>query len=126
MEATEARPDSCRVVVASQEAAPKATRTTSGSSAWDLDRDVFERLTIGSFLEGSYATYDRNRDPLNCVQEALSSASILEMEGTMSLEGMNVTPVQHAYGADAGRGGLEGDADDLINALLGSIFPRRR
>ena len=84
-------------------------------SSWELDPDVFGKLTVGSFLYGSYTTFDSNRNMLSCVFEALRSASILDLRARLAIDAVRVTPFPPSSFYEIS---LEDDIDDLINVVI--------
>ena len=91
------------------------------SSAWDLDPEIFSKLSVGSFMFGSYTMFDNNRNLLNCIIEALSSVALLNMEGRMDLDSVLISPVVPANEAN-GKVSLEDNIDELINNVLQMIL----
>jgi len=89
------------------------------ASAWELDHEMFHKLSVGSFIYGSYTMFDSNRNLLNCVVEALRSVTIIDMHGRVTLDSMHVSPVVPANEAGGGgEEGLEDDVDALINNVV--------
>mmetsp|Transcript_4081 Transcript_4081/g.7821 ORF Transcript_4081/g.7821 Transcript_4081/m.7821 type:complete len:1385 (-) Transcript_4081:670-4824(-) len=93
------------------------------ASAWELDHEMFHKLSVGSFIYGSYTMFDNNRNILNCVIEALRSVTIIDMHGRVTLDSMHVSPVDPANeaGGDVEEG-LEDDVDALINNVVQSFL----
>ena len=85
------------------------------SSSWELDPDVFGKLTVGSFLYGSYTMFDDNFNPLNCVLEALRSASVLDLRARLAIDAVRISPYPPASFYDIS---LEDNIDDLINVVI--------
>mgnify|MGYP000048595433 CR=1 FL=1 len=89
------------------------------SSAWYLDPDVFSKLSVGSFIYGSYSVFDNNRNILTCVIEALQSFIIHDLQGRVHLDAMKVSPFVPAYEFELGdNASLEADIDTLINNVM--------
>jgi len=91
----------------------------TSSSAWELDDEMYGKLSVGSFIYGSYTMFDNNRNILNCLIEALKSVVILDMNGHMNLDAMHITPYVPIYEKVEG---LENDLDTLINNVLKLIL----
>ncbi len=92
----------------------------SSQSSLAFDREMFNKLTIGSFKYGSYTEYEGNRNPLNCIFETLSSASVTAMKARVNLNAIDVVPVISAEAKSAFI--LEGCIDRLINNVLKLIL----
>jgi len=90
----------------------------NSSSAWEVDREMFSKLSIGSFIYGSYSVFDNNRNVLNCIIEALSSVTLLDMRGQMNIDAMHISPIVPANEKKDGKASLEDNIDELINHLL--------
>ena len=84
-------------------------------SSWELDPDVFGKLTVGSFLYGSYTTFDSNRNMLSCVFESLRSASILDLRARLAIDAVRVTPFPPSSFYEIS---LEDNIDDLMNVVI--------
>ncbi|KAL7543818.1 hypothetical protein ACHAXR_013117 [Thalassiosira sp. AJA248-18] len=89
----------------------------SSDSAWEVDQEMFHKLSVGSFIYGSYSVFDNNRSVLNCIIEALSSVVLLNMQGRINLDAVLVSPVVPAYEAGSSPS-LEDNIDELINNVL--------
>ena len=90
----------------------------NSSSSWEVDREMFSKLSIGSFIYGSYSVFDNNRNVLNCIIEALSSVTLLDMRGQMNIDAMHISPIVPANEKKDGKASLEDNIDELINHLL--------
>jgi len=98
----------------------------TSDSAWDVDREMFSKLSVGSFIYGSYTVFDTNRNFLNCIFEALSSVAIIDMQGRINLDAMRVSPVVVPSYEASDNASLEGNIDEFINnifRLLLSNYP---
>ena len=84
-----------------------------------FDRAIFSKLSVGSFIYGSYTTFDNNRNVLNCIIEALSNVVLTEVDGHMNLDGMQISPY---LPGDEVSGSLENSFDELINVVLQVIL----
>ena len=91
------------------------------SSEWELDREIFNKLSVGSFIYGSYSVFDTNRNILNCIIEALTSVTLVDMQGRMDINTMHVTPIVPAY-EKGDKANLEDNIDELINNVLKLIL----
>jgi len=80
-----------------------------------FDRAIFSKLSVGSFIYGSYTTFDNNRNVLNCIIEALSNVVLTDVDGHMDLDGMQISPY---LPDDKVSGSLENSFDELINVVL--------
>ncbi len=85
-------------------------------SSWVIDRGIFSKLTVGSFLFGSYTVFDNNHNFLNCIIEGLTSVTLLELQGRMKVDAMQISPITSSSNGSAAD--LEGDIDDLINHVM--------
>lgn len=86
-------------------------------SSWVIDRDIFSKLSVGSFMFGSYTVFDNNRNFLNCIIEALTSVTFLELQGRMKVDAMQISPIT-SYANNGCTSDLEGDIDELINHVM--------
>jgi len=84
-------------------------------SSWELDADIFSKLSVGSFMFGSYTMTENNPNPLNCILETLQSATVNSMLARMSLDDIQISPSTPSpfYAIT-----LEDDIDDLINRVI--------
>ena len=82
-----------------------------------FDREVLNKLTVGSFMYGSYTTFENNRNIMNCVLEALSSFAFTDTKGRLSLDEMSIAPIGNAEKTSAEKG-LEDNVDEVINNVL--------
>lgn len=84
-------------------------------SSWELDADIFSKLSVGSFMFGSYTMTENNPNPLNCILETLKSATVNNMLAHMSLDDIQISPSTPSpfYAIR-----LEDDIDDLINRII--------
>ena len=80
-----------------------------------FDRAIFNKLSVGSFMYGSYTTFDNNRNVLNCIIEALSNVVLTDVDGHMNLDGMQISPY---LPDDEVSDSLENSFDELINVVL--------
>ncbi|KAL3805953.1 hypothetical protein ACHAW5_002489 [Stephanodiscus triporus] len=85
------------------------------SSSWEFDAEIFSKLSVGSFIYGSYTMFENNRNPLNCVLEALRSATILDLQARLTLDAIHVSPSPPASFYTIS---LEDNIDDLINCVI--------
>ena len=83
----------------------------------EFEREVLDKLTVGSFIHGSYTTFDKNRNIMNCVLEALSSITLSDMSGRMGLDKIIIAPAAHAEGTSA-ETSLEEDIDEVMNNMI--------
>jgi len=86
-------------------------------SMFVFDREVLNKLTVGSFISGSYTTFDSNRNILNCVLEALSSIVLTNLEGRMNLDNMSIAAITNAEDTSA-ETSLEDNVDEVVNNML--------
>ncbi len=86
-------------------------------SSWVIDRDIFSKLSVGSFMFGSYTVFNNNRNFLNCIIEALTSVTLLELQGRMKVDAMQISPIT-SYANNGSTSDLEGDIDELINHVM--------
>ena len=93
----------------------------TSQSAVDFDSEMFSKLTVGSFIYGSYTVFENNRNIFNCVLETLSSVVIANMQARMNLDAIHVTPVISAS-QSFDNASLEVDIDSLINNVLQMIL----
>mmetsp|Transcript_34010 Transcript_34010/g.69337 ORF Transcript_34010/g.69337 Transcript_34010/m.69337 type:complete len:1431 (+) Transcript_34010:80-4372(+) len=82
-----------------------------------FDREVLNKLTVGSFISGSYTTYDSNRNIMNCVLEALSSIVLTDASGVLSLDNMSIAAIANAKETST-ETSLEDNVDEVINNVL--------
>jgi len=82
-----------------------------------FDREVLNKLTVGSFISGSYTTYDSNRNIMNCVLEALSSILLTDTSGRLNLDNMSIAAIANAKETSA-ETSLEDNVDEVINNVL--------
>jgi len=90
-------------------------------SEWIIDGELFNKLSVGSFIYGSYSVFDNEKSILNCIIEALTSVSLLDVVGRMDVHAMTVTPVAYEKSNSndsKSSSNLEDDIDELINHLL--------
>jgi hypothetical protein len=86
-------------------------------SAVEFDREMFGKLSVGSFMFGSYTVFDNNRNILNCVLEALTSIVFTDMKARMNIDGMHLSPyVPSSEQIDTES--LEDNIDELFNNVL--------
>ncbi|KAL7484832.1 hypothetical protein ACHAW6_010713 [Cyclotella cf. meneghiniana] len=86
----------------------------TSESAVELDAEIYRKLTVGSFMFGSYTMFDSNRNLLNCVVEALTSVVFTNLHARMNLNDMQVVPILSSLEDDT----LEDDIDQLINDFM--------
>jgi uncharacterized paraquat-inducible protein A len=89
----------------------------TADSMFVFDREVLNKLTVGSFISGSYTTFDSNRNILNCVLEALSSIVLTDMNGRLNLDEMSIAAIANAEDTSA-ETSLEDNVDQVINNML--------
>jgi len=88
----------------------------SAVSMFEFDREVLTKLTVGSFIDGSYTTFDNKHSIIHCVLEALSSIALTDLNGRMNLPGMSIAPL--IYAVSTNETSLEDNIDDLINNMM--------
>ncbi|KAL3790089.1 hypothetical protein HJC23_013600 [Cyclotella cryptica] len=86
----------------------------TSESVVEVDAEIYRKLTIGSFIFGSYTMFDSNRNLLHCVLEALTSVVFTNLHARMNLNDMHVVPVLSSLEDDS----LEDDIDKLINNVM--------
>ena len=81
-----------------------------------FDREVLEKLTVGSVISGSYTTFDSHRNILNCVLEALSSIIFTDTKGRLTLDKISISAsnTKETFLESS----LEDDVDKMINNIL--------
>lgn len=88
----------------------------SSISMFEFDREVLTKLTVGSFIDGSYTTFDNKHSIMHCVLEALSSIALTDLNGRMNVAGMSIAPLVSA--ASTNETSLENNIDDMINNMM--------
>ena len=64
----------------------------TSSSSWELDANIYSKLSVGSFIYGSYTMTENNPNPLNCILETLKLATVNSMMARMSLDDIQILP----------------------------------
>ncbi|KAL3784043.1 hypothetical protein ACHAWO_008033 [Cyclotella atomus] len=86
--------------------------------AVDLDAEIYNRLSVGSFMFGSYTIFDSNRNALHCILEVLTSVVFTSLRGSINLDVLQVMPVQSVNRVIVKDGNLEDDLDEMINNVM--------
>ena len=87
-------------------------------SAVEMDSDIYQRLSVGSFMFGSYTIFDSNKNALNCILEVLTSVVFTNMNARMNLDVLHVLPVQSLSKVVVKENNLEDDIDQMINNVM--------
>ena len=87
-------------------------------SAVELDSEIYKRLSVGSFMFGSYTMFDSNKNALNCILEVLTSVVFTNMNARMNLDVLHVLPVQSLSEVVVKENNLEDDIDQMINNVM--------
>ena len=90
----------------------------SFQSAVELDAEIYKRLSVGSFMFGSYTMFESNKNALHCIFEVLSSVVFTNMNAKMNLDALHVIPVLTAGDLVVKDNNLEDDIDQLINNVM--------
>lgn len=90
----------------------------SFQSAVELDAEVYKRLSVGSFMFGSYTMFESNKNALHCIFEVLSSVVFTNMNAKMNLDALHVMPVLTPDDVVVKDNNLEDDIDQLINNVM--------
>lgn len=85
--------------------------------ALELDAEIYRRLSVGSFMFGSYTVFDSNTNVLNCILETLTSMVFTGMHTRMNLNVMHVVPIQSSKDGMQNVN-LETDMDQLIDNVV--------